>query len=227
MSLPQLLDSLNIDNDQTINGKTLKILIIKFYQLILTQITTTKTELEKTDASLTNSLKTVIKEITLLKQTPQQTLPQAKTQLQTNQAKSYQKPVQQVNQSQPRSFQKPAQVNQSQTRSFQKPTQQVNSLNRQPAPPPPPPSAPPPPASVPTTSAPMPTAGRGDLLSQIQRGKKLKKTVTVDKSQPTVGKSNQQSSQPSKPVNPLMAEMQLRGKLKPQRGGVGRNRGPY
>jgi WH2 motif len=33
-----------------------------------------------------------------------------------------------------------------------------------------------------------PDSGRNDLLKSIQQGKKLKKTVTVDKSKPAIGK---------------------------------------
>eukprot|EP00121_Abeoforma_whisleri_P013973 Awhi_evm1s12892 len=52
-------------------------------------------------------------------------------------------------------------------------------------PPPPPPPGPPPP---PVAAAKMPsTKGRGDLLSSIQKGTKLKKAVTVDKSGPVLG----------------------------------------
>ncbi|XP_063933148.1 WAS/WASL-interacting protein family member 2-like isoform X2 [Zophobas morio] len=58
-----------------------------------------------------------------------------------------------------------------------------------PAPPPPPP---PPPVSLPPTtqkSPSKPDASRANLLSSIQQGTKLKKTVTVDKSAPSIEKS--------------------------------------
>lgn len=63
-----------------------------------------------------------------------------------------------------------------------------------PGPPPPPPGPPPPPMSMPPmakfTPAKSTSSGSGDnrnaLLSQIQMGAKLKKTVTVDKSGPAV-----------------------------------------
>ncbi|RMX57508.1 hypothetical protein pdam_00005768 [Pocillopora damicornis] len=58
-----------------------------------------------------------------------------------------------------------------------------------PPPPPPPPGPPPPPA--PRASGPPPKSSgkpqsRGALLSQIHQGAKLKKTVTNDRSAPTV-----------------------------------------
>lgn len=58
-----------------------------------------------------------------------------------------------------------------------------------PGPPPPPPAAPPPPMmAAPPVFAP-PKGGADDrsaLLSSIRQGKKLKKTVTVDKSAPLI-----------------------------------------
>ncbi|GBC04708.1 hypothetical protein RclHR1_05810020 [Rhizophagus clarus] len=51
-----------------------------------------------------------------------------------------------------------------------------------PGPPPPPPPPPPPSASAP----PPPSAGRNALLGDIQKGKKLKKTVTNDRSAPVI-----------------------------------------
>lgn len=58
-------------------------------------------------------------------------------------------------------------------------------------PPPPPPPGPPPPGPPPpgpSKSAPPPSgAGRGALLNSIQKGARLKKTVTNDRSAPVVG----------------------------------------
>ncbi|CAB4435883.1 unnamed protein product [Rhizophagus irregularis] len=60
-----------------------------------------------------------------------------------------------------------------------------------PGPPPPPPPPPPPSASAP----PPPPAGRNALLDDIQKGKRLKKTVTNDRSAPVVeGKKTSVSS---------------------------------
>eukprot|EP00095_Tigriopus_kingsejongensis_P012069 maker-scaffold60_size442463-snap-gene-0.24 protein:Tk12069 transcript:maker-scaffold60_size442463-snap-gene-0.24-mRNA-1 annotation:"wasp-interacting protein vrp1p" len=59
-------------------------------------------------------------------------------------------------------------------------------------PPPPPPGPPPPPAGGLPPARPGPSAGapnRGALLQSIQRGRALKKTVTHDRSAPTVGGS--------------------------------------
>lgn len=57
-----------------------------------------------------------------------------------------------------------------------------------PGPPPPPPAAPPP--MMPPPPAFIPSKGGADdrsaLLSSIRQGKKLKKTVTVDKSAPMI-----------------------------------------
>ena len=54
-------------------------------------------------------------------------------------------------------------------------------------PPPPPPPGPPPPPSAPVSTGPPPkTKNRGALLSQIHKGAKLKKTVTNDRSGPTL-----------------------------------------
>lgn len=58
-----------------------------------------------------------------------------------------------------------------------------------PPPPPPPPGAPPPPkapAPPPASKGGKPT-DRGALLGQIHKGAKLKKTVTNDRSAPSVG----------------------------------------
>lgn len=60
-----------------------------------------------------------------------------------------------------------------------------------PGPPPPPPGPPPPPMSLPPMKKFTPAASsapdnRGALLSQIQKGTKLKKATTVDKSGPLV-----------------------------------------
>ena len=56
-------------------------------------------------------------------------------------------------------------------------------------PPPPPPGAPPPPGPPPPSFSPPKGGGgeRKDLLKQIQKGSKLKKTVTNDRSAPIVG----------------------------------------
>ena len=62
-------------------------------------------------------------------------------------------------------------------------------LRKMPPPPPPPPGPPPPPAPSASKAPPVKSsgAGRGALLSQIQGGAKLKKTVTNDRSAPVVG----------------------------------------
>ena len=55
-------------------------------------------------------------------------------------------------------------------------------------PPPPPPGAPPPPEPPPKAFSPPKGGGeRKDLLNQIQKGSKLKKTVTNDRSAPILG----------------------------------------
>ena len=53
-------------------------------------------------------------------------------------------------------------------------------------PPPPPPGPPPPPSlgSAPKVGGGNPSKGRGDLLSSIQAGKRLKKSTTNDRSAP-------------------------------------------
>ncbi|CAD5221793.1 unnamed protein product [Bursaphelenchus xylophilus] len=80
-----------------------------------------------------------------------------------------------------------------------------------PPPPPPPPSLGPKPVSKPS-SAPSATAGRSALLSDIQKGTRLKKTVTNDRSAPIVGgkTANAQREEPANPsggndVKPKMA----------------------
>lgn len=69
-------------------------------------------------------------------------------------------------------------------------------------PPPPPPGAPPPPAPPAMKAGPPPKAAdpnaRNALLSQIQKGKSLNKTVTVDKSKPFIeGNKTRAPSGPS------------------------------
>lgn len=65
--------------------------------------------------------------------------------------------------------------------------------NMPPPPPPPPPPGPPPPGPPPSSAkgfkvkAAPAGAGRGALLGSIQQGARLKKTVTNDRSAPTVG----------------------------------------
>ncbi|ELP91840.1 hypothetical protein EIN_396900, partial [Entamoeba invadens IP1] len=93
----------------------------------------------------------------------------------------------------------------------------------------PPPLAPPP-LTTTTQTLPSSNAGRGDLLSQIQRGKKLKKVSTTEKAVAPnhpqnrgamIGQRPQQkSTQTCQPPvgNPLLAEMANK-RLKPTRGG--------
>ncbi|EDR23209.1 verprolin, putative [Entamoeba dispar SAW760] len=71
---------------------------------------------------------------------------------------------------------------------------------------------PPPPidnSKIPNVSTPS-TSGRGDLLSQIQRGKKLKKTIVNDRSKPMVSKEQQNSTTSHYPTNPLIAAIAAR-----------------
>ncbi|XP_044754312.1 WAS/WASL-interacting protein family member 2-like isoform X2 [Coccinella septempunctata] len=85
----------------------------------------------------------------------------------------------------------------------QKPKRRVR-LARMPGPPPPPPVAPPPPmmgAPPPVFSQPKSsTDDRAALLKSIQKGAKLKKTVTNDKSAPMIGKVTS-SSNPTPTTN--------------------------
>jgi WAS/WASL-interacting protein len=62
-------------------------------------------------------------------------------------------------------------------------------------PPPPPPAPPPPPGNLLAKAPPSNNSGRSALLSDIQKGTRLKKAQTNDRSAPIVGnKSNASSS---------------------------------
>ncbi|KAH8809777.1 WH2 domain-containing protein [Hyaloscypha sp. PMI_1271] len=82
----------------------------------------------------------------------------------------------------------------------------------------PPPPPPPPPGNYPSRP---PAANRGALLSDITKGKELKKAVTNDRSAPIIGKTSGGSAAPSAGAPPVPGMLKAPGGLAPPVPGGG------
>ncbi|EKE40976.1 hypothetical protein ENUP19_0018G0006 [Entamoeba nuttalli] len=272
MSIQQVLENLQINNDTNVNGRQLKISMINLFKFISSQIKEVQEEDNKKQANLVKTLQVVIKEVDTIKKVQQET--QNKIEVMANVIRkmsdkineskgitspnmsslqkscgceenrkiildmkkklgeinnivdevkeSYKELKNQVRttnsniasikeelntcksltNSNPQEIKHPREKNVAPVSTFNVP--QSPQACVQPPPPPPIDNS-----KVPSVSS-ISTSGRGDLLSQIQRGKKLKKTTVNDRSRPMISKEQQSPTTPHYPTNPLMAAIAAR-----------------